>query len=152
MSGLDVEGWKDGFDELGTYQVGWSINVGDLVRPLDSQVVAEQLERNNVDDGLDVLGDEWDREQDGVGASDLRDLRVILAANDDEIGTSSAQLLYDGYHLAVERVGRGDDDDGHVLINQCQRAVLHLSGEDALAVHQGDFLHLESPLNGGGVV
>ena len=120
--------------------------------PLDSQVVAEQLERHDVDDGLDVLGDTRDREQDGVGATDARNLLVILAANDDKVGATGAQLLDDGDHLAVERVGGGDDDDGHVLIDQGQGPVLHLSGKDALAVHQGDFLDLEGALDGGGVV
>ena len=39
---------------------------------------------------------------------------------------------------------RGDDHDGHVLVDQRQRAVLHLPGQHALAMDQRNLLDLHA--------
>lgn len=67
---------------------------------------------------------------------------VILIADNDEAGISCTQLLDHALHLGMHPVLGGNHDDGHILINQGQGAVLHFASQDALAVHQGHLLHL----------
>ena len=70
----------------------------------------------------------------------------VLVANDDRLRLARGDLRVRGLHLGVERVLRHHDDYGHVLIDERERPVLELAGEDALGVHVRDFLDLERTL------
>lgn len=67
---------------------------------------------------------------------------VILIAHNDEASIAGSELLYDALHLGMHSVPGGNDDDGHVLIHQCQGPMLHFPSQNAFAVHQRHFFHL----------
>lgn len=46
------------------------------------------------------------------------------------LSLSGTHLCEGRLHLGVERVSSHDENDGHVLINERERSVLELSGED----------------------
>ncbi len=54
--------------------------------------------------------------------------------------------------FSVRRVLRADDDDGHVLVDEGDRTVLHLGRRISLGVDVGDLLELERPLERDGEV
>ena len=56
------------------------------------------------------------------------------------------------HELVVEGVLRGDDDHGHLLVDKCDGAVLHLGGRIAFRVDIADFLQLQRPFQGDRVV
>ena len=75
-------------------------------------------------------------------AAQIRDGVIILIADNDEASIPRPQLLYDALHLGVHPIPGGYHNDGHVLVHQGQRAMLHFSSQNALAVHQCNLLHL----------
>ncbi len=76
----------------------------------------------------------------------LREVSVALAADDDRCALRAVICDSALFHLRVQRVARHDDDHRHVLVDERERAVLELAGEDALRVHIRDRLDLERAL------
>jgi hypothetical protein len=54
--------------------------------------------------------------------------------------------------LFIDAVFRGDEDDRHQIIDQCDGSVFHFCSGVPLRVNVADLLHLEGPLQGYGVV
>ena len=46
----------------------------------------------------------------------------------------------------------GDGDDGHILVNECQWAMLEFAGGIGLSVDVGDFLELQGAFQRDGVM
>ena len=61
----------------------------------------------------------------------------------DELATAGLHFLHVRLDLDVCPVPRGHDDDGHVLVDQRDRAVLHLGGRKTLGVHIADLFQLQ---------
>lgn len=122
----------------------------------DCQVVAEELERDNVEDTLETI--DSSRYDNCLVLSTLvlvhavLDSRVVLAADDDGSAFSGRDLGEGILDLGVERVTGHDNDDRHILINQRQRSVLELASENTFRVHVGDFLNLEGALEASRVL
>ena len=71
------------------------------------------------------------------------DVLVAVRRDRDHVRSARARLLDVGDDLVVDvRVGR-DDDHGRVLVQQRDRAVLHLAGRICLGRDVGDLLQLE---------
>ena len=68
------------------------------------------------------------------------------------LGERKRQLLQCVHALGEHLVPHDDHEDGHLAVHQRQGAVLQLPRLDALAVHVGQLLHLEGPLETGGEV
>lgn len=98
----------------------------DITAVLHSQVVAQELEGNNVQQALETV--------DGSGNADgldaLGDTLITLIAENDGLGLAGGDLGKGGLDLGVERVLGHDDDDGHVLINEGKGTMLQLSSKD----------------------
>ena len=101
----------------------------------DCQVVAEELEGNDVENALETVDSPGYDDRLVLPAivfvSAVIDSWVILAADDDGGTLSSGDLGQGVLNLGVQRVARHDNDYRHVLVNQRQRAVLQLAGENA---------------------
>jgi len=114
----------------------------------DSQVVAEELEWDDVEETLQAIN--RSRNTDSLGV--LADRVIIFVAHDDRLAFTSGDLSECGLDLGVEGVAGHDDDDGHVLVNECERSVLELSSEDTFAMSIADFLDLQGTLKAGSVL
>src|SRR5690606_13840657 len=91
----------------------------------DRNMVRQELERNRREDG----GQRVDRLRDGDEVVDLvAQLVVPFRHHGDDPPAARLHLLHVRHDLAVDRVVRRDDDDGHVLVDQRDGAVLHLRG------------------------
>ena len=73
-------------------------------------------------------------------------------ANRNHLAVASPDLLDITDHLGVDRIAGGNADHGHLLIDQGDRAMLHLAGGVAFGVDVADLLELEGPLQGDGIV
>ena len=74
------------------------------------------------------------------------DLVVALGGDGDDVGAAGADLLHVGDHLVEDRrVGR-DADDRRRLVEQRDRAVLHLAGRVGVGRDVGDLLELQRAL------
>lgn len=105
-------------------------------------MVTEQLEWDDVENTLEAVDGLWDTNRLRL----LRHGRVIFIADDDRLRLACGNLGKGILHLRVKRVTRHDDNHRHVLINECEWAVLELSGKDTLGVHIADLLDLERAL------
>lgn len=92
----------------------------DITSILDSEVIAEKLQGNDVQQtlqGVDGFGY-------ADGASSSGDTIIAFVAKHDGLGLARGDLGKGGLDLGVQRVLGHDDDDGHVLVNQSERTVL----------------------------
>ncbi len=80
----------------------------------------------------------------GVGVLD--DLRVALADDGDHVGAAGAYLLDVGGDLLQHRGVGGDAHHGGGLVEQGDRAVLHLAGGVGVGGDVGDLLELQRAL------
>lgn len=119
----------------------------DIESVLDRQVVAEQLQRDDVQQALQAV--DGLRHADGFDVG--RDSVVILVADDDGLRLARGDLRECGLHLGEIRVTGHDDDDGHVLVDEGKGTVLQFAGQDTLRMHVADFLDFERTLEAGGV-
>src|ERR1039458_2866404 len=122
----------------------------------DGDVVGEELEGDDFEDGEEQLGgggdvdDGFDELGDGLGAFD--------GDGDDAAGAGGDFLDVGEGLLVLEDGGRvggvlgGDADDGEGLVDEGVGAVLHLAGGVAFGVDVGDFFQLERAFEGDGVV
>ena len=87
------------------------------------------------------------RERDPLVALDeRRHVRVPLGAHRDELPFARLHLLHVRDRLLVVHVLRANHDDGHLLVDERDRPVLHLAGRVPLGVDVRDLLQLERPL------
>lgn len=152
-------------------QVPWKVDV-DTVH--DSQVVRQELQRNDVDQTLQAVDSAGDTDGPILGINGV----VLFVANNDwknaksrsrmrNFGSLKRQvaesierltgLTLSGSHLGqsalnlgVERILSHDEDDGQVLVDQGKRSVLELSSKDTLRVHIRNLLDFQSSLETGG--
>lgn len=119
----------------------------DIKAILDSQVVTEELQRNDVQEPLHNI--------DSLGYTDgldtLLDAIITIVADNDGMGFASGDLCKGRLNLGVQRILRHDDDHRHVFVNQGQWTVLQFTREDALRVHVADFFDLQGSLQASGV-
>mmetsp|Transcript_4386 Transcript_4386/g.15738 ORF Transcript_4386/g.15738 Transcript_4386/m.15738 type:complete len:269 (+) Transcript_4386:1091-1897(+) len=125
--------------------------------PEHGEVVAQELERNDVQDGLEAVAHGVHRDDPGppvifLAAEVVQDVVVPFAHQEDQPALPGQQLLDRGPHLLPEGVIRGHHHRWHGLVDQREGAVLELPGQDALAVHVAKLLHLERQLQGSGIV
>ena len=67
--------------------------------------------------------------------------RVVALAHQGYHPTlAGLDFLNVGEHLLVHIIMRGDDHHGHIRIDECDGAVLHLGGRIAFGMDVGDFL------------
>ena len=104
-------------------QVSGEVDVKALV---DSEVVTEQLEGDNVEQTLEAV--------DALGhaylLNILRDTLITLIAYDDGLGLARGNLREGRLDLGVERVTCHHNDHRHVLVDKRKRTVFQLSSED----------------------
>lgn len=102
----------------------------DVTTILDSQVVAENLERNDVQQALKAV--------DGLGNTNCLDVGgdgiVTLVAKDDGLGLAGSDLSERRLDLGVERVLGHDDDNWHVLVDQSKGTVLELASQNTYRI------------------
>ncbi len=83
----------------------------------------------------------------------LGDFRVAFCRYGDDDASSRLDFLDVAENLPVGvDILRRDHHDGHLLVNQCDGAVLHLCGRIALSVDVGDLLELERPFQRDGEI
>jgi len=128
--------YGDGFGEVA--------GLVDVAAAADGDVVGEELQGNDLEDGEEQLRGGGD--VDGV-FDELGDLAVALDGDGDDAAGAGGDLLNVAEGLlvledggGVGRVLGGDDDDGEGLVDEGVGAVLHLSGGVALGVDVGDLL------------
>lgn len=76
----------------------------------------------------------------------LFDVLIALGCHGDDHRTAGLALLQVGNDLVVDRTLRRDGDDGESLVDECNRAVLHLAGGVCLGVQVADLFQLERTL------
>ena len=123
----------------GDLQVPWEVNVESV---LDSKVVREQLQRNDVQDTLQAI----DRLRHPDGLHTRRDRLIVLMADNNRLRLPCRDLRKRRLDLGVQRILSHDDDHRHVFVDEREGTVLQLAGEDTLGVHVRNFLDLESTL------
>ena len=74
------------------------------------------------------------------------DRRVLLRGDRDDPAVPGPHLGHVAQDLFVGAVARAEKDHRHVLIDESDRAVLHLGGRVALRMNVGDLLELEGTL------
>jgi len=107
----------------GYAQVAREVDVASIP---DSQVVAEELERNDVQQTLQAV----DSLGDTNGAGRRRDGFITLVAEHNRLGLARGDLSKGVLNLGVQRVLGHDDNDRHVLVNESERAVLEFTREN----------------------
>jgi hypothetical protein len=107
------------------------------------------LQRHDREHRAERLGDVGDIEH-VLGV--LLDVVVALGGDGDDVPAPGAHLLDVAHHLFVLAALVGDEDRGHALVDEGDRAVLHLRGGHALGVDVRDFLEFERAFEGGRVV
>ena len=120
------------------------------IRALDQgDVVGEQLQRYRVDDGgYHLFHVVQAHHPHGLVALEAG-VRIGEHVEDTATGTD---FFHVGFELLQQVVVRCHHYDGHLGIDQRQRAVLELTGGIGLGMDVGDLLELERPLHGDGVL
>ena len=128
----------------------------DVAAAFDGDVVGEELEGDDFEDGEEELGSGGDFQH---MLDELMDVLVAFGGDGDDAAAAGGDLLDVGEGLFVLEDGggiggvlRGDDDDGEGLVDEGVGAVLHLAGGVALGVDVGDLFELEGALERDGVV
>ena len=82
------------------------------------------------------------------------DAELVVAARRERDDRPAARLdlLHVADHLLEDVIARRDRHDRHLLVDERDRAVLHLAGRIALGVNVGDFLELQRALERDRVV
>jgi len=104
-------------------QISWEINIAAI---LYGQVIAQNLERDDVQQPLQAVNRLWHTDRLGIRWDTL----VAFVAQYDGLSLASSNLGQSGLDLGVERILGHDDDNRHVLIDQGKRTMLQLSSED----------------------
>ena len=113
-------------------------------------VIGQQLQRDHRDDRLQELLD--GRESRSRRRPGRPTSRVALADDGDHRAAAGLDLLQVRHHLVVHLPVRHEEHAGRVLVDQGDRAVLHLGGRIALGVDVADFLELQRAFQGRGEV
>ena len=119
----------------------------DIEAILDSQVVTEELQRNDVQEPLKNIDSLWYTD----GLNTLLDAIITFVTNDNGLGFASGDLGEGRLNLGIQRILRHDNDHGHVFVDQGQRTVLQFTSKDALRMHVADFLDLQGTLQASSV-
>ena len=77
------------------------------------------------------------------GIEQILDPVVVLGRQRDHRAAARLRLLDVPHHLLEDVIVRRNRDDGHGLVDERDRAVLHLAGRIALGVNVGDLLELQ---------
>ena len=112
-------------------------------------MVGEQLERHDREDRHEALLGV--RYLEAV-VGDVAHIGIALGDDADNLALASLDLLYVAEYLVIASALRSYDDHRHLLVDEGDRAVLHLRCRVALGVDVGDFLELEGALEGHRVV
>lgn len=80
------------------------------------------------------------------------ELLVVGVADDDGAALARDDLLVGVEGLGEDAVASEDHDDGQVLVDEREDAVLELAGHDGFAVEVGDFFDFEGAWDGALVV
>ena len=120
-------------------KISWLV---DVAAAADGDVVGEELEGDDFEDGEEELGGGGDFED---VLDELVDVLVAFGGDGDDAAAAGGDLLNVGEGLFVleDRGGvggvlGGDDDDGEGFVNQRVRPVLHLAGRVAFGVDVRD--------------
>jgi len=105
------------------------------------------LERNDVEETLQTVDRLWYSDRRGTAGNAV----VVLVAEDNGASLASSDLRKGRLHFWIERILSHDDDDRHVLVNQGERAVLELAGQDTLRVKVADFFDFQRTLKASSV-
>jgi len=111
----------------------------DITTILDSQMVAKELERNDVKETLKSIH--------GLGNADSGRVRgdalITVITKNDRPSLTSSDLSECRLNLGVQGILCHDDNDRHVLINERKRTMFEFASKNTLRVHITDFLNLE---------
>ena len=83
------------------------------------------------------------RTKSRAAIEDRRELLVAARRERDDRSAARLDLLHVADHLLEHVIARRDRDDRHLLVDERDRAVLHLAGRIALGVDVRDFLQLQ---------
>ena len=73
---------------------------------------------------------------------------AVQIGEDEEFAAACADFLHIGFDFVQQAVVRRDDDDGHVFVHQCQRAVFQFACGIGFGVDVGDFFQLQRAFEG----
>src|SRR5580658_1456140 len=127
------------FDSYALRQISWLV---DVAAAADGDVVGEELEGDDFQDGEEELGGGGDLED---VLDELVDVLVAFGGDGDDAAAAGGDLLNVGERLfvledrgGVSGVLGGDDDDGEGFVDERVGAVLHLAGGVAFGVDVTD--------------
>ena len=99
----------------------------DVESILHGQVVAQELQGNDIEQSLQTVDGPWNADRLRVPQESRV---VVVVANDHRSCLSRSDLRKRGLDFGEERIPGHDNDDRHVFIDQRERAVLEFSGKD----------------------
>jgi hypothetical protein len=100
----------------------------DVTAVPDSQVVAEELKGNDVKEALKRINGLGDAKSSGISGDTL----VAFVTQNNGARLASGDLSKGGLNLGVQRILSHDDNDGHVLVDEGEGAMLEFTGKDTL--------------------
>ena len=112
-------------------------------------MVGQELHGHNAQKGFETVEDIGHFEE-VVGK--LTDVGVALGDHGQNASVAALHFLHIGDNLVVELMVRSDKDNGHLLVNQGYRTVLHLCGRISFSMDVADFLQFQCPFKCHGVV
>ena len=116
---------------------GWSTSV-----PLsDRDMIGEQLHRHGIDQRRDQRVDLGHLDRRHAALAGLGD--ALGVGDQDDLAAARADFLHVADGLLEQRARRREDDHRHSLVDQRDRAVLHLARGIAFGVDVADFLELQ---------
>ena len=72
--------------------------------------------------------------------------QAFFAGKQNNISAARHHLLHVGHGFFKQGIVGGDGNDGHVFVDQCDRAMLQLAGGKSFGVNIGNFLQLQRAL------
>ena len=82
----------------------------------------------------------------------MAEVAVALGSQRDDLAAPGLHFRHVRDNLLIDVVRRGDEHHRHLVVDQCDRTMLHLGGRVSLRVNVADLLELERSLKGDGEV
>ena len=128
--GIRVRLVKDTRVKVINAQVPREVNITSI---LHSQMVREDLQGDDIQQSLQAIDGFRDADRLAVG----RNSGISLTAQDDRLRFPGSDLSISGLYFRIKRILSHDNYDGHVFIDQGERAMLEFPSKDTYQDNSG---------------